>query len=89
MRRSGHGEIARRRFRRELRGALAREMGLDPETPIGDVIAEVAKSDRERAARARALDEALARPLRDDALLRTVREINLVIGTQRKTGGTA
>ncbi len=89
VRRSGHGEIARRRFRRELRGALAREMGLDPETPIGDVIAEVAKSDRERAARARALDEALARPLRDDALLRTVREINLVIGTQRKTGGTA
>jgi hypothetical protein len=89
VRRSGHGEIARRRFRRELRGALARELGLDPETPIGDIIAELATTDRERAARARALDEALARPLRDDALLRTVREIGLVIGTQGKTGGTA
>ena len=89
VRRSGHGEIARRRFRRELRGALARELGLDPETSIGDVIAEIATTDRERAARARALDEALARPLRDDALLRTVREIGLVIGTQGKTGGTA
>jgi hypothetical protein len=89
VRRSGHAEIARRRFRRELRGALARELGLDPETPIGDIIAEVATTDRERAARARAIDEALARPLRDDALLRTVREIGVVIGTARKTGGTA
>jgi uncharacterized protein DUF4350 len=89
VRRSGHGEIARRRFRRELRGALARELGLDPETPIGSVIAEVATTDRERAARVRALDEALARPLRDDALLRTVREVGLVIGTGGKTGGTA
>jgi hypothetical protein len=89
VRRSGHGEIARRRFRRELRSALARERGLDPETPLSDVIAEIATTDRERAARARALDEALARPLRDDALLRTVREIGLVIGTEGKTGGTA
>lgn len=89
VRRSGHGEIARRRFRRELRGALARELGLDPETPIENVIAEMATTNRERAARARALDEALARPLRDDALLRTVREIGLVIGSQGKTGGTA
>ena len=89
VRRSGHGEIARRRFRRELHGALARELGLDPETPLSEVIAEIATTDRERAARARALDEALARPLRDEALLRTVREIGLVIGTQGKTGGTA
>jgi uncharacterized protein DUF4350 len=89
VRRSGHGEIARRRFRRELRSALARELGLDPETPFGDLIAELASTDRERAARARSLDEALARPLRDDALLRTVREIGLVIGTERKAGGTA
>jgi uncharacterized protein DUF4350 len=89
VRRSGHGEIARRRFRRELRSALAREQGLDPETPLGSVIAEVATTDRERAARARALDEALTRPLRDDALLRTVREVGLVIGTGGKTGGTA
>jgi len=89
VRRSGHGEIARRRFRRELRSALARELGLDPETPLGDVIAEIATTDRERAAQVRALDEALARPLRDDALLRTVREIGLVIANQGKTGGTA
>jgi len=89
VRRSGHGEIARRRFRRELRTALARDVGLDPETPLTDVIAELATTDRERAARARVLDEALSRPLRDDALLRTVREVGLVIGTERKTGGTA
>ena len=89
VRRSGHGEIARRRFRRELRSALARELGLDPETPVGDVIAEIATTDRERAAQARALDEALSRPLRDDALLRTVRGIARVIGTEGKTGGTA
>ncbi|HEY8824812.1 MAG TPA: DUF4350 domain-containing protein [Candidatus Limnocylindria bacterium] len=89
VRRSGHGEIARRRFRRELRSALAREVGLDPETPLAQVIAEVATTDQARAARARALDAALARPLRDDALLRTVREVGLVIGTEGKTGGTA
>ncbi len=89
VRRSGHGEIARRRFRRELRGALARELGLDPETPIGEVIADIATADRVRAAQVRALDDALARPLRDDALLRTVREIGLVIGIDQKTGGTA
>ncbi|MEK6224986.1 MAG: DUF4350 domain-containing protein [Chloroflexota bacterium] len=89
VRRSGHGEIARRRFRRELRTALAKERGLDPETSIGDVVAEIATTDRERAAHVRTLDEALARPLRDDALLRTVHEIGLVIGTGGKTGGTA
>ncbi len=89
VRRSGHGEIARRRFRRELRTALARELGLDPETSLDEVVAEIATTDRERAAQVRALDEALARPLRDDALLRTVREIGRVIGTESKTGGTA
>src|SRR5207247_1617046 len=89
VRRSGHGEIARRRFRHELRSALARELGLDPETPLGDVISEIATTDRERAARARSIDEALARPLRDEALLRTVREVGVVIGAQGKTGGTA
>jgi hypothetical protein len=88
VRRSGHGEIARRRFRRELHRALARELGLDPETPFADIVAELSATDRERAARARALDEALARPLRDEALLRTVREIGVITGT-RETGGTA
>jgi len=89
VRRSGHGEIARRRFQRELRRALARELGLDPETPIGDIVAEIATADRERAARVRALNEALSRPLRDDALLRTVREIGLVTATAGETGGRA
>ena len=89
VRRSGHGEIARRRFQRELRSALARELGLDPETPVGDIVAEIATTDRERAARVRALDEALARPLREDALLRTVREIGLVTANARETGGRA
>jgi hypothetical protein len=88
VRRSGHGEIARRRLRRELRTNLARELGLDPETPVGDIIAEIATTDRDRAARARAIDEALARPLRDDVLLRTVREIGRVSGTGRERGGT-
>src|SRR5437870_6396591 len=46
VRRSGHGEIARRRFQRELRRALARELALDPETPIGDLVAEIATADR-------------------------------------------
>jgi len=89
VRRSGHGEIARRRYRRELRSALARELGLDPETPLEQLVREIATTDRDRAARARAVDEALARPLRDDALLRSVREVGLVIGTEAKTGGTA
>jgi hypothetical protein len=88
VRRSGHGEIARRRLRRELHATLARELGLDPQTPFDDVVAELAATDRERAARARALDEALATPLRDDALLRTVREIGVITRT-RETGGTA
>jgi hypothetical protein len=89
VRRSGHGEIARRRFQRELRSALAKELGLDPETPVGDIVSEIATTDRDRAARVRALDEALARPLRDDALLRTVREIGVVTAAARETGGRA
>jgi Domain of unknown function (DUF4350) len=88
VRRSGHGEIARRRLGREMRSALARELGLDPETPIRDIAAEIATTDRERAARVRTIEEALAQPLRDDALLRTVREIDLVI-TAGETGGRA
>lgn len=89
VRRSGHGAIARRRFQRELRRGLAREVGLDPETPLERILADIGATDRGRAARARALDEALARPLRDDALLRTVREVDLVIGTKGERGGTA
>ena len=78
VRRSGHGEIARRRLRDDLHRGLARAFGLDPATPFDRVLAHVAATDRPRAAEARALDEALARPLRDDALLRTVAEIDSV-----------
>jgi len=35
------------------------------------------------------LDEALAQPLRDDALLRTVREIGLLTAMPAKQGGRA
>jgi uncharacterized protein DUF4350 len=89
VRRSGHGEIARRRFQRELRRGLARELGLDPETPLARILEDIGATDRDRAARARALDEALARPLRDDALLRTVREVDLMVGNKSESGGTA
>jgi hypothetical protein len=88
VRRSGRGEIARRRLQRDLRTALARQLGLDPDMPFERTLAAIAASDRGRAARAKALDDALARPLRDDALLRTVREIGRLTGADRATGGT-
>ena len=81
VRRSGRGEIARRRLRADLRTGLARQMGLDPGMPFERVLSAVAAQDRERAARARAIDDALARPLRDDVLLRTVAEIDEVLTT--------
>ena len=89
VRRSGRGEIARRRLRRELHSALARASGLDPATPFDRTLAAVAAGDPARAARARAADEALGRPLRDDALLRTVREIQELGGLRPASGGSA
>ena len=80
VRRSGHGEIARRRLRADLQHGLARAFGLDPATPFDRVLVRVASADPARAAEARALDDALARPLREDALLRTVAQIDRVIG---------
>lgn len=79
VRRSGRGEIARRRLRTDLRRALAREFGLDPGMPFERVLVAVAASDVDRAARAGALDAALAHPLRDDRLLRTVRDIEQLL----------
>lgn len=79
VRRSGRGEIARRRMRTDLRRALARELGLDPGMPFERVLVAVAASDADRAARAGALDAALAHPLRDDRLLRTVRDIEQLL----------
>ena len=86
VRRSGHGEIARQRFRHELRGDLARELGLDPATPFDRVIAAVAASAPGRAAEAKRLDDALERPLREDALLRTVRDIGRLVHRDRDIG---
>jgi len=81
VRRSGRGEIARRRLRSDLRVGLARQLGLDPAMPFDRVLNAVASQDRARAARARAIDDALARPLREDALLRTVAQIDEVLAT--------
>ena len=83
VRRSGHGEIARQRFRHELRTALARELGLDPATPFDRVVAATAPA---RAAEAKRLDGALERPLHDDALLRTVRDIGRLVARDRDIG---
>ncbi|HZP95032.1 MAG TPA: DUF4350 domain-containing protein [Candidatus Limnocylindria bacterium] len=79
VRRSGRGEIARMRLRADLRAGLARRLGLDPATPFERVVSALAVHDRERAAQARALDEALARPLREDRLLRTVAQIDRLL----------
>ena len=81
VRRSGRGEIARRRLRSDLHTGLARQLGLDPAMPFERVLNAVAAQDRERAARARAIDDALARPLREDVLLRTVAQIDELLVT--------
>jgi hypothetical protein len=79
VRRSGRGEIARRRLRRDLRGGLARALGLDPGMPFDRILATLAAADRERAAEARAVDEALGRGLREEQLLRTVAQIERLV----------
>ena len=81
VRRSGRGEVARRRLRGDLRSGLARELGLDPATDFERVLGVLAARDRARAAEARAVDDALARPLREDQLLRTVRHIDQLLAT--------
>ena len=82
VRRSGRGEIARRRLRRDLRTGLARALGLDPGMPFDRVLATLAAADRERAAEARAVDDALGRRLREDQLLRTVGQIERLVKTR-------
>lgn len=79
VRRSGRGEIARRRLRRDLRGGLARSLGLDPGMDFDRVLATLAATDRQRAAEARAVDDALGRRLREDQLLRTVGQIERLV----------
>jgi hypothetical protein len=82
VRRSGRGEIARRRLRHDLRSGLARALGLDPAMPFDRVLATLAAADRERAAEARAVDDALGRRLREDQLLRTVGQIERLVKTR-------
>jgi len=82
VRRSGRGEIARRRLRRDLRIGLARGLGLDPGQDFDRVLATLAATDRERAADARAVDDALGRRLREDQLLRTVGQIERLVKTR-------
>ncbi len=79
VRRSGRGEIARRRLRRDLRGGLARALGLDPGMAFDRILATLAAADRGRAAEARAVDDALGRRLREDQLLRTVGQIERLV----------
>jgi hypothetical protein len=79
VRRSGRGEIARRRLRSDLRGGLARALGLDPAMPFDRVLATLGAADRQRAAEARAVDDALGRRLHEDQLLRTVGQIERLV----------
>ncbi len=80
IRRSGHGEIARRRLRVDLRRGLARRAGLDPAPDLERVLGTLAASEPSRAAEARSIDRLLAGPLRDEALLRTVTQVDRIVG---------
>jgi len=79
VRRSGRGEIARRRLRRDLRTGLGRRLGLDPDTPFERIAGVLAVTDRAGASRATAIDAALGGPLRDSELIRTVRDIDELV----------
>jgi uncharacterized protein DUF4350 len=81
-RRSGRGEIARRRLRAELRRGLARTAGLDPDTPFDRVANAVAQQSASRGADARALDEALAGRLRGDALVRAANDVQRLVSPE-------
>ena len=75
VRRSGRREIPQRRIREDLRTGLARQCGLDPATPAERIFEVLARREPARAARARALDDALAGRTRDEQLLRIVAEV--------------
>lgn len=79
VRRSGHGEIARDRLRRDLRSRLARVAGVDPAVPLERILAGLAGRGPGRVAEAREIDALLALPLRDADLLRTVRRIDALL----------
>jgi hypothetical protein len=79
VRRSGHGEIARERLRRDLRGGIARTVGMDPRAPLDRLLGAFAQVSPERAGDAREVDALLARPSRDADLLRIVRRIEAIL----------
>jgi len=78
VRRSGHGEIARERLRRDLRVRLARIAGVDPAVPLDRILATSGASAA-RVAEVRDIDALLARRLRDADLLRTVGRIDALL----------
>jgi hypothetical protein len=84
-RRSGHGGIARRRLREDLRHELARQAGLDPRTDLDRVANAIAAQSPSRAAEARRLDAALAGRLRDDALVRAANDVARLIASKEAT----
>ncbi|CAN5260397.1 DUF4350 domain-containing protein [soil metagenome] len=78
-RRSGHGEIARRRIRSDLHQGLARRLGMDPATPFERVVAMLAAREPARAERARSLGIALGRRMAEAELVRSVGEVEDVV----------
>lgn len=85
VRRSGHGEIARRRLREDLQRALAREAGVDPRTDFERVLDTIAAQRPARAQEARRLHVALAGRLRDDALVRAANDVARLIRPEETT----
>jgi hypothetical protein len=79
VRRSGHGEIARERLRRDLRAGIARIVGMDPRAPLDRLLGAFAQVSAERAAAAREIDALLAGRSRDADLLRIVRRIDGIL----------
>jgi hypothetical protein len=85
VRRSGHGEIARARLRRDLRASVARAVGVDPRAPADRIFGALAQASPARASEVREIDALLARPLRDGELLRTVRRIDEALAPEGTT----
>ncbi|MHB8630449.1 MAG: DUF4350 domain-containing protein [Candidatus Limnocylindria bacterium] len=84
-RRSGHGEIARRRLRGDLARELAKQTGLDPRSDFDRVASALAAESPTRAAEARRLHAALAGRLRDDALVRAANDVARLVRAEETT----
>src|SRR5439155_24611997 len=69
VRRSGHGEIARRRLRCDLRGGLARGLGLDSAMPFDRILATLVSTDRVITDDSRDDDDSIGRSLTVDQLI--------------------